>query len=305
MLIIPRVVTAAMKGEQHDVDEPCAFRTYSEHSETEVNTSEKKGEATEMEGAPSETKRAPTGTKRKPSKMKGKLSEKKREPSEMWANPGYQFSDPGPRDIEDAYGPSSDFRELERHGKLSELTIWEVARAVVAAPKIFKAMKIGGHLFIDGGFMSNNPSVEIFGDVLGANGRVDTLVSLGTGNLGKSKADFFKPGVFGLVTPHVRTVTKLRGVSTDGEYAHEAMQRLADSIRTEYYRFNVILDRKEWRLDSWRKPRTSVFKHLERIVDNHLKQPGVRDSLRDCAKTLVERRRLRAFDVAAWENFSA
>ncbi|KAJ8129286.1 hypothetical protein O1611_g4345 [Lasiodiplodia mahajangana] len=183
--------------------------------------------------------------------------------------------------------------------------IWQVARATSAMPAYFKAMPIAGNDFIDGAFMRNNPSVKIYREVKGIAGHVDTLVSLGTGSLGTAKVGLFKPGFFSVIVPHIRTASKLRGYSRNSEFVHAEMQAITKYAKNSYYRFNAPLDRREWRLYSWTKPRDGVFKHLRAIVEEHLQHPDVQDDLRDCARELAERRRLRALDVTAWKKFSA
>ncbi|ORX93582.1 acyl transferase/acyl hydrolase/lysophospholipase [Clohesyomyces aquaticus] len=176
------------------------------------------------------------------------------------------------------------------------LRIWHVARAATAGPTYFKAMNIQGKDYIDGGFMLNNPTVEIYGEVLAVNERVETVVSIGTGTLRQSKAEFFKFGPLNFIS-RLRTVKKLMGLSMDSESGHDAMRSLAKSNDTGYYRLNIPLDSKEWRLDSWRKRRERVFKHLEMVVDKHLGRPEVVEELQECASVLIERRRSRALNT--------
>jgi predicted acylesterase/phospholipase RssA len=183
------------------------------------------------------------------------------------------------------------------------LPAWQVARATSAAPRIFKPMKIKGKNYVDGGVMSSNPSSEIFGEVFGQGQKVSLLVSLGTGVPTQSKEEFFKPGYFGVRVP-VRNAKLLMGFSMDGQSVHKAMQGLMKSLETEYFRFNVPLDAKEWRLDSWTKSRKTAFDHLEQITNMHLKQADVKKSLQECAAVLVERRRLRSMDEARWRDFA-
>lgn len=183
------------------------------------------------------------------------------------------------------------------------LPIWDVARATSASPKIFKPMKIKNEQYFDGGIMSSNPSREIFGQVFGQGEKVSLLVSLGTGMPKQSKEEFFKPGYFGVKAP-VRNAKKLMGFSMDSQSIHSAMQSLMKSVETEYFRFNIPLEAKEWRLDSWTKSKKTAFDHLEKLTDMYLRQADVQKSLHQCAAVLVERRRLRSMDKEKWQEFA-
>lgn len=192
------------------------------------------------------------------------------------------------------------------------LPIWQVARATSAAPTIFTPMRmyhknvigVPYEDYVDGGVMTNNPSSEIYSEVIGHGKTVSTLVSLGTGIPKQRKKDFFKPGYFGVKVGFKRLSKQMMGFSLDGESAHEAMQSFMKSVDTEYYRFNVSLKAKMWHLDSWHSSRMSAFPELERRTEAYM-QEEVKEWLRACAETLVKRRKLRKLDADRWAVFSA
>ena len=84
----------------------------------------------------------------------------------------------------------------------------------------------------------------------------------------------------------------------------------ASAYETPYYRLNVPMkNNAEWGLQSWGNIDDETFGKLERETVSHLEaQDGepskIMEWIDECAQKLVDQRRLRAKDAAAWETFT-
>ena len=218
------------------------------------------------------------------------------------------------------------FRSDPRHHP-SAIPLHKVARATAAAPAYFRPVRIlpahrGIPLpairFKDGGFGCNNPSEEAFHDVREAHGgltkNIGPFISIGTG-LGKFKLFSKKQGNFRDVWANARAAFKTPTLTT---LTHKSMLHLAEfdkEKRFPYYRFDggevlgeIALD--EWKSHSSRKndgSRGKGAKTLETIhkaVQAYLQLKSVQKDLKNLARLLVQRRRLRAEDASRWERFA-
>ncbi|KAI1293340.1 acyl transferase/acyl hydrolase/lysophospholipase [Xylaria venustula] len=174
---------------------------------------------------------------------------------------------------------------LYNSGPADDCQIWQVARATSAAPTYFPPIEINGRSFMDSGIGVNNPAAVALTEVGLLNmGRIKTtlLISIGTG----SAPSYSRFGIFNLLKAVINTAT-----STE-----ETHQRLLDSTEysgVPYFRFggpslNIELD--EWRRkkrDSGERLHTIEF--IRRQTINYLERDEVRDSIRECAKLLVDR----------------
>ena len=144
---------------------------------------------------------------------------------------------------------------IDRNPALAhDIPIWQVARATSAAPTYFKAPKIDGLEYLDGGFGTNNPCYEIYQEVRTMNNDAEqsakTVISIGTGKNNKisrfSNASLPGSRLFNMVN----FATKW---ASESQTQHEHMVRLhasADGMR--YYRLNVEEGLGETKLDEWR-----------------------------------------------------
>ena len=214
-------------------------------------------------------------------------------------------------------------RIFRNPGGPSILPIVEVARATSAAPGYFPPIKIrtGQEVirFKDGGFGTNNPSEEAYWDILNKHGsilRMGTFISIGTGI---TPMDMFGKRSDNLSNAYanLKTAVKLAARTLK---AHENMIRNADpdgEERFPYFRFDGGPELGEVGLGEWEthrfpritgKDRTSGLKTLKKIeaaIAVYLRNPDVKRDLAECAKLLVNRRRLRARNASDWDRYAS
>lgn len=205
------------------------------------------------------------------------------------------------------------------------LTIWEVARATSAAPGYFPPIRIKtGHgseviTFKDGGFGSNNPSEEAYQDILDKHGgsmHMGPFISIGTGI---TPLDMFGKRSDNLSTfiANIKTTIKLPSRTLR---AHGNMVRHANRDNEErfpYFRFDGGHDLGEVDLGEWETHRLTrvtgkdkssgrkTLKKIETAVAVYLHDREVQKDLMECAKLLVNRRRLRARDASNWDRYAS
>lgn len=173
--------------------------------------------------------------------------------------------------------------------------------------------------FKDGGFGCNNPSEEAYHDVLEAHGglikNIGPFVSIGTG-IGKFKLFSAKRGNFRDVCANAVAAMKRPTLTT---LVHKSMSYLANFDREEkfpYHRFDGGEVLGEIAMDEWKshgsknrgrkkgQPGAKTLENIHRAVEAYLQDKGVQRELEDCAKLLVERRRLRTRDASRWERYA-
>ena len=209
-------------------------------------------------------------------------------------------------------------------GDASTLKIWQVARATSAAPGYFTPIKIetgnGSEVikFMDGGFGSNNPSVEAYRDVVFKHGsmHMGPFISIGTGT---TQVNRFGKGSNNLsaVLAILKAAFKLPSRTTN---AHENMVDRADEDGEErfpYFRFDGGSALGKVDLDEWEThrltrvtekngdPGSKTLEKIDAAVKLYLKNKEVQKNLAKCAKLLVDRRRLRARDASRWDRYAS
>lgn len=155
---------------------------------------------------------------------------------------------------------SKDPEEREAHrnrpAMAHDIPIWQVARATSAAPTYFKPPKINDRHYLDGGFGSNNPCVEILNEVHTMNNNAPEsaklIISIGTG---KSKSiSRFSSGRLAIwrFWNYINFAAKW---ASESETRHidmiNAQKHNPDSMR--YHRLNVEEGLDEMKLDEWRE----------------------------------------------------
>jgi hypothetical protein len=197
--------------------------------------------------------------------------------------------------------------------------IWEAARATSAAPFYFPSIVIDGREMYDGGFGTNNPSVQaLLTEVLPVEGSAENLrdavfVSIGTGSSRAEpdaeeendnvaggirkdgsirRSQSFGPGASlgGVLNTARSLVGVARGAVaavTDTAMAHAQMKSLNPTMGIVYFRFNVPGIR-DLALDD-----TSAMNRVTDATQRYLDRPSVSKRLRDCAERLVRNRRAR------------
>jgi len=224
---------------------------------------------------------------------------------------------------------------IHNPGRPSDVAIPQVGRATSAAPSYFPPVRIPitdsdgvrEVRFKDGGFGSNNPSLEIYHDVLHKHGgfskNVSVFVSVGTGN---SKLKMFddREGWTRAGTrvrealANLRAATQLPARTTG---AHNSM--LGNATRDNktvfsYSRFDGGPRLGKVKMDEWKsntitnimtgKKTFSGSKTLREIEDSvavYLADPKIQTELDETARILVHRRRLRTRDKSHWDRYAS
>lgn len=217
--------------------------------------------------------------------------------------------------------------EVRNAGPPPDLNIPLVGRATTAAPGYFKHLEIRigdtDYRFKDGGFGCNNPSWEIYRDVLAllSNGNRDMgpFVSIGTGisHVNRFSA---KRGRIRDKIAEFKAVTK--GMPTMTLEAHENMRNAANydnKERFHYSRFDGGDLLGDMKMDEWKpndrigiafftgKHKNSGRDTLEKIetaIRVYLAQTEVQQNLDRCARILVQRRRRQTRDQSRWDRFA-
>ncbi|KAK3176234.1 hypothetical protein OEA41_007557 [Lepraria neglecta] len=196
---------------------------------------------------------------------------------------------------------------LERNpGGPNEYPIWQVARATLAAPTFFKAMRLEEDdekaEYIDGSLSAKNPSEEAYRSVkqLSDNNQkaVKILVSIGSGK--NLEADPNPSSGFLLFAMYMKLAAKW---ASQSEATHQtvldATRRVAD-----YFRFEVEHGIGKIRLDAWQGKKGIKTLQLIRIkTEVYLQIPEVQKQITLTARHLVDVRRARSTQLDRWERF--
>ena len=169
-------------------------------------------------------------------------------------------------------------KALDRNPDLAhDIPIWQVARATSAAPTYFKAPKIDGLEYLDGGFGSNNPSTEICDEVRTMNNHakfcVGVFLSVGTGKNNKvsrwRNSQKWVPA-----SRYINYLNFAKAWASQSEKQHTDMIKYQRTFGFKYYRLNVETGFDGMKLDEWRARgafRTGLGKCIGRLrVKLHL-----------------------------------
>lgn len=147
-------------------------------------------------------------------------------------------------------------KALDRNPDLAhDIPIWQVARATSAAPTYFKAAKIDGLEYLDGGFGSNNPSTEICDEVRRMNNNakacVGVVLSVGTGK--NSKVSRWRRSKTWMpASRYINFLNFAKAWASQSETQHTDMIKDQRNFGFKYYRLNVETGFDGMKLDEWR-----------------------------------------------------
>ena len=129
--------------------------------------------------------------------------------------------------------------------------MWEACRASSAAPYFLEECNIDGKRFVDGAFVSNNPSMVAMAEAqrLWPDRPVEVLVSLGTGiPATRPKGPPSSKG--GPLGPTLELLTVLMNSACSADKVHTALQLFTPSVQgLQYFRFQVADERCDMKLD--------------------------------------------------------
>ena len=214
------------------------------------------------------------------------------------------------------------------YGDAQRLPIWKVARATSAAPGYFEPIKIqkgNGTEFMtfkDGGFGSNNPSQEAYRDIIrkhgGLNGNMGPFISIGTGD--KPLKKFAGDGHFHNIRDAWTNLKAAVHMASRTKHVHEIMKSLSYFDNEEqfpYFRFDGGERLGKMKLGEWKshhftwltgrseKKGSKTLQEMTEAVTAYLRKEDVQRDLNECAKILVERRRLRSRNGSAWDRYAS
>jgi len=211
-------------------------------------------------------------------------------------------------------------------GEADKCFIWEVGRATSAAPTIFDPIQIGDNYFSDGGIGYNNPSEEVYYEVLFKEGYrngsskipIDLFLSIGTGGedttsqltrqstAGEKKKRRYR--VHRSVVHHLSELgNMLSSHATNVRDVDERMRRLAYSNQFTYLRWTGGKSLGGLSTDHWKPEKgskRSTEKTIEEWVNGYMQSPERQAEIKNVAKFLVERRRKRCQNQDKWPRFS-
>lgn len=155
-------------------------------------------------------------------------------------------------------------------------------------------MEIEGHGFIDGGFGYNNPSTVAYFEVTQMHNHGPDVIKLFL-SIGTGQSDF-QYGAGSRWTNFLMMLKALPKVVTNGESSHNFMASLKATYQVPYYRWNVLNELDNLRMDEWipGSGENATQRKIERLTEQYLGDSNVRDELREVAKKLVDHRRERA-----------
>ena len=199
----------------------------------------------------------------------------------------------------------SDFADDDEDGTATTCEIWQAARATSAAPLYFPSVRIDDREMHDGGFGLNNPSIQSLRELIMAGDALQggVFVSIGTGDPYSSsrRSSMLRrngsyeensragnniisvPGISSKIACAQRAVV----AATNTSNADMQMAVFAPQLGLKYFRFDVpgITDVE---LDEWKK-----MEFLEERTRKYLEDKKVKGKLDECARLLVENRRIR------------
>ncbi|MCJ1404368.1 hypothetical protein MMC11_007593 [Xylographa trunciseda] len=189
-----------------------------------------------------------------------------------------------------------DTKQRERNpGPAHNLPIWEIARATSAAPTFFNPMRINDVEYYDGSLALNNPSMEMFREVLTMNNNspdsIEMMCSIGSGK----KKDPPKS------TSFFPTISAAMLRLSDISETNQQLQEIALTNKFDYYRLNIEDIGDVPFLPG--KVSAGTLTLIEKKTEAYLETPAIRERVEECANMLVKSRHRRV-QTARWELFA-
>lgn len=167
-----------------------------------------------------------------------------------------------------------------------KLPTWQVARALLAAPRFFSPFEIAGREFSGSSRELHNPSLPVFREVMRraekkqASEIYTLFVSIGSGSCRGPKLDLESPSEMTFLGDTKSTNVKLRGKNYT------------------YHRLSPGNGLSSIKFDEWKKATkggigNATVDYISQVTENYLADPLVKENLRAIAMTLVQKRRAR------------
>ncbi|KAG6365652.1 hypothetical protein INS49_007263 [Diaporthe citri] len=209
--------------------------------------------------------------------------------------------------------------ENDRHphnpGPADTCLIWEAGRATSAAPNYFEPIKIGGHTYYDGGVGYNDPTEEVYRDVLmriGCDSRdqmpIALILTLGTGTeptlkqkakglVGTGKALIKEQRVVERLIKIYRRVVKEGAINAMG--VAKRMRERAERRGFKYFKWDGGEEVGALGLDNCKR---EAFTKMESGISKYMEHKS--GEIREAAEFLVQKRRARFEDQDRWQRFA-
>jgi hypothetical protein len=205
--------------------------------------------------------------------------------------------------------PGNAASSVERNPDVTtSFNISDVVQATLTSSHHLKSFTHNDHKYFDAGLGLNNPSWEIYNEVVlthhNLSDPISFFLSLGCGYT-KSEQFAARPTsrIWRTRQPHSKLEKELSSVCMD---VHEQMLRESShSSFFQYFRLDVQDKLGEVKPYDW-KSGESAQSTLDRIriaTEAYLSEPDVQDKINACASELVLRRRQRA-ETILWESFA-
>lgn len=172
----------------------------------------------------------------------------------------------------------------------------DVCKAVTAAPKYFKSVKLSANktvTFWDGASWESDPAMEVYREIHSefpetSKASIECLLSVGCG---KKK-------------PRTSSRDSSPGIREES-YIEKALTKRSEAENFTYHRLQGPEDIPDIEEGFWRSDLKGedTFKAMQDVAKRYCKRKDVKAELEDCARTLVENRQRRA-TTAGWEVFA-
>ncbi|KAI7779480.1 hypothetical protein LA080_000763 [Diaporthe eres] len=212
-----------------------------------------------------------------------------------------------------SYATNENDRHPHNPGPADTCKIWEAGRATSAAPSYFKSIKIDGHKYYDGGVGYNDPTEELYKDVLmrsDCDSRdhmpIALILTLGTGTEPtlKQKAK----GLVGILKARIkehRSVDRLikiyrrvvKETATNTMGVVKRMRERADRRGFKYFKWDGGEEVGALGLDNCKK---EAFTKMKSGIHKYMEDKSV--EIREAAELLVRKRRARFEDQDRWQS---
>lgn len=197
-------------------------------------------------------------------------------------------------------------------GRAHECEIWEAGRATSAAPPYLDPMVIGEHEYFDGGIGCNDPTSQLYRDILihaewhpGSSIPIPVSIVLTLGTGGKPTQKEKVKGLLARSKP-IRRISKIFSnvKATVVGTGHVEQQMVDDSFihKFKYFKWTGGEEVGGLPLD---KSKLKIFTQMEGWVKEYMQGDDCQVQVREVARHLVAKRRERySFDQDRWQRFA-
>jgi predicted acylesterase/phospholipase RssA len=142
-----------------------------------------------------------------------------------------------------------------------DCTIWQVLRATMTHPSLFKAVEIGElglrERFVEGGLVCSNPTSHLLDEAkrLFPGRQVGCIISIGAGHartMTIPRSNWVKRALW-IGRPTTRALKAAHGIATDNERVADEISKRFAATRDVYYRMNVSQGVQGIKVSQWER----------------------------------------------------